>query len=97
MEYLYQGGFSEDGRRPYLTHTLQKEVSKQPWSWIQISINLGIACCDKPVALPNKKIIIYNEKSMEIFRYEAISTKCCKLRQMFARLLLALRILGITK
>ena len=49
---------------------------------VQLLIWVLIACYDKPVALPNKKIIII--RRMEIFGYEAISTKCYELRQMFA-------------
>ena len=48
-------------------------------------VNLDLFCCEKAVAPPNKKIIIMRRIIMEIFGYDAISSKCYKLpRQIFA-------------
>ena len=64
---------------------LSSHGARYRYSQDSSAINLGIACYDKPVVLPNKKINDnYNKKNMEIFRYEAISPKCYKLREMFA-------------
>ena len=48
---------------PYLTHSyktkfLNSHGAGYRYSQDSSAINLGIACYDKPVALPNKKIII---------------------------------------
>ena len=35
-----------------------------------LTVNLDLFCCEKALALPNKKI--YNKKNMEIFGYDAL-------------------------
>ena len=62
---------------PYLTYTLQNKVLKIAMEldtdiFDSSTVNLDIACYDKPIALSNKKV---RRILMEIFRYVAISTK----------------------
>ena len=53
-------------------------------------VNLDVIYCEKAAALPNKKIIIMR-RIWRFLKYDTISTKCYKLRQIFASSL------GITK